>query len=560
MLLNRFRPTMLVVLCVAVFLRTAGTPTSFAAFENRPTVALVLGGGSSRGLSHIGLLKAFEEEGIPVDYIVGTSMGSVVAGLYAAGLGADNLDYMVRHMEPAQLFAPSLPLGGGLIDSNRFEIFLDELTGGIDFADAPIPFYTVVIDLVEGQEETLSAGRLSRGILASMSVPGVFPPVQIDDGYYIDGGLRNLTPVTVARQTGADVVVAVDVRRTVEDVDHDTLSSNLQLTLMLLLAQDTDEELERADFVIAPRVDSGSYMDYERMDHFIAEGYRAAKEAAPRIQELLREHSPDMRFSPRLQGLEEAAFARRMASAVAAYEREGGPPGWSVRFGFAALPGGTSRAEASLSWPLGGRERGRSLFGSVVAAWRGQRFEPALGFGAGDCSRLCGTVFLRHGGSEGWWPGIAWQGRVATAVRYEGELVAGGGMAASPEGRLTLVWPGIVQVEKGNEWRLTLQRGDSGLLPSTGGALRAEAAWRRYLTGRPADVLEAVRTTTAPYVGVGVGFGEGAGAVTASAEIGLALEGRLFGLYPVHSRVGLRYRGGEHPWALHWTIGQWVFP
>src|SRR5690606_33008252 len=186
---------------------------------SRPTVAIVLGGGSSRGLAHIGLLQAFEEEGIPVDYLVGTSMGSIAAGLHAAGLSPENIEQLIVQSPVFELFAAARPSRGGLVETDRLERFLDAILDHATFDDVAIPYYSASTQLLTGEEAVIQHGRVSRAILASMAIPGVFPPVEIDGEYYVDGGVVSLIPVRAARRLGADVVIAVDVRRRFETVD-----------------------------------------------------------------------------------------------------------------------------------------------------------------------------------------------------------------------------------------------------------------------------------------------------------------------------------------------------
>src|SRR5690606_21378866 len=121
---------------ILLLLSLAGN--SLADTRERPTVAVVLGGGSARGLSHIGLLRALAENGIPVDMLVGTSMGSLVAGMYAAGLSVDNLTYLVTTVDLGLLFEPLLPPRGGLVGAERFERFIDLLTDTATFEQLPI--------------------------------------------------------------------------------------------------------------------------------------------------------------------------------------------------------------------------------------------------------------------------------------------------------------------------------------------------------------------------------------------------------------------------------------
>ncbi len=152
--------------------------TTAAAANDTPQIALVLGGGSARGgFSHIGLIKALEENGIPIDLIVGTSMGSIIAGLYSAGYSVENLTDIVTAADTTALLDISVPLRGGVVDTAGLLHFLDILLDGKEFAELPIDFYSVIVNLGTGKELALNEGRVSTGILASMSIPGMFPPL-----------------------------------------------------------------------------------------------------------------------------------------------------------------------------------------------------------------------------------------------------------------------------------------------------------------------------------------------------------------------------------------------
>ena len=190
------RKTAVSLLAAVLILCLAGAGA--AAKQTRPTVALVLGGGSARGFSHIGLIKALEENGIPIDMIVGTSMGSIVAGLYAAGYSVENMEQLATHLDTSKLLDIPLPPTGGVVDSTGIQQFLDVLLDGKTYDQLPIPFKSVVVNLGTGRELALDEGLVSVGIQASMSIPGVFPPVQIGDAYYVDGGLKNQVPANVA--------------------------------------------------------------------------------------------------------------------------------------------------------------------------------------------------------------------------------------------------------------------------------------------------------------------------------------------------------------------------
>ncbi len=199
----------------------------------RPKIALVLGGGGAKGAAEVGVLKAIEEVGLPVDYIVGTSIGSIVGGLYAIGYRADGLDSLFVHQDWLTLFNDRKANKGekvkqikglGLMRGIGVLQFLDSLVAArpqgkgsrqwadsIDFDSLPIPYRAVACDVNTGQSVALSSGSLPLAMRASMAIPGVFKPVRIDSLRLLDGGLVNNLPVDVARSLGADIVIAVDL-------------------------------------------------------------------------------------------------------------------------------------------------------------------------------------------------------------------------------------------------------------------------------------------------------------------------------------------------------------
>lgn len=210
----------------------------------RPRVGIVLSGGGAKGMAHIGALKVIEEAGIPVDIVVGTSMGSIIGGLYAIGYTTEQLDSIVMSQdwnillsdkayrknldfqtkEQSSHYILSVPffekpqdlISGGVIKGRNIGQMLWQLTEGyhdsLDFRKFPIPFACVSQDLVTGNEIVFDSGVLPIAIRSSMSIPGVFAPVSLNEQVLIDGGLVNNYPVDIARKMGADIIIGVDVQ------------------------------------------------------------------------------------------------------------------------------------------------------------------------------------------------------------------------------------------------------------------------------------------------------------------------------------------------------------
>ena len=189
-----------IILCLTLSL------PSFA--QSRPKVGLVLGGGGAKGAAHVGVLKCVEEAGIPIDYIVGTSIGSIIGGLYSVGYRAQQLDSLFINMDWEQLFSGSLT--GTQQVSDVFEAWLN-LPDSVDFDSLPIPFRCVATDIITTQEVIISRGNVAKAMRASMAIPGAFKPVKWDDMLLVDGGMHNNLPVDIAKEMGADVIIAIDL-------------------------------------------------------------------------------------------------------------------------------------------------------------------------------------------------------------------------------------------------------------------------------------------------------------------------------------------------------------
>ena len=176
-------------------------------------IGLALGSGGARGLAHIGVLRVLEREKIPVDLIVGSSMGSLIGGLYASGMNADTLEEIalnIRWQYTAKFFTPTISKAG-LVDGNKIEKLLETFIGKIIFSKLKIPFVTVAANIENGKEVIIKTGKVSRAIRASCSIPGIFTPLKYGNRYLVDGGLVNPVPVDVARKNGADIVIGVNV-------------------------------------------------------------------------------------------------------------------------------------------------------------------------------------------------------------------------------------------------------------------------------------------------------------------------------------------------------------
>ena len=211
-------------------------------------LAVVLGSGAARGLAHIGVLKALEEHHLKPDLIVGSSMGAMIGGAYAAGLNPDQIAEIAcrtNWKKVVQILFPKRFRRDGLLDGDRVEEFLISLLGEENIENLPKRFACVATDLLTGEEIVLNSGSLINAIRASISFPFLFQPVKIGQNYLIDGGVVNPVPVSVAREMGAHTVIACNVTPSVEHRARQLNSGRMVTREKLLAAGSSSSFLQR---------------------------------------------------------------------------------------------------------------------------------------------------------------------------------------------------------------------------------------------------------------------------------------------------------------------------
>jgi NTE family protein len=295
------------------------TSTTFAAEEAaaRPKIGLVLGGGGARGAAHVGVLKVLEELRIPIDYVVGTSMGSIVGGLYASGMSPEEIDREMRAMDWETMFedAPArtertfrrkrdddfytvkvkpgfndgeLKLPLAYIRGQKLNLELSRLTSHVsairNFENLPIPYRAVAADVETGEEVILKSGDLARSIRASMAVPGAFDPVDLGGKLLVDGGIANNVPVNVARSMGADIVIVVNVGSGLlkRDEIKSAVEIGVQLTNFLFTLNTKNQlaSLSGRDILISPDLGDIGGGSFDRVAEAVTIGEKAARDAA----------------------------------------------------------------------------------------------------------------------------------------------------------------------------------------------------------------------------------------------------------------------------------------
>lgn len=268
----------------------------------KPKVGLALGGGVARGMAHIGVLTVLEKEGIPVDLIAGTSVGAAVGSLYAHGKNAGLIKEKIIELSRrrlTQFIDPALPKTG-LIKGKKFSNLLASLFGGnIKFSDLLIPFACTATDIDTGEAVVLDRGSVVEAVRASISLPGVFTVVKRRGRYLVDGILTNPVPVNLAREMGADFVIAVNVIPGVLDQAHRSINGSTkgagEPNILHVLVQSINigtyslvrSVLEKADVVIEPDIAHIGANDYHHAQECIEQGEMAAQKAMSEIKNRL---------------------------------------------------------------------------------------------------------------------------------------------------------------------------------------------------------------------------------------------------------------------------------
>lgn len=241
-----------------------------------PKIGLALGGGAARGFAHIGVIQVLEENGIKPDIVVGTSAGSLVAALYAAGKNGSELAALADAMDESTLTDWSYP-GRGLIRGAALAKFVRDQTGSRTIERMLIPLGIVATDLDNGQAILFEVGDAGTAVRASSAVPAVFQPVSIGGREYVDGGLVAPVPVRFARQMGAEIVIAVDISAAPEgNATGDAMRMLLQ-TFAIMGRSINNFELRDADIVVRPRLSGVSSADFAARKRSIQAGRDATQ-------------------------------------------------------------------------------------------------------------------------------------------------------------------------------------------------------------------------------------------------------------------------------------------
>jgi len=271
-------------------------------------IGLALGGGGARGCAHVGVIKALTEAGIPIDFIAGTSIGSFIGGVYCAGdiKALEEFLLKIEWKDVVKYLDPVLPKRG-LFEGAKFRKIIDQLIPKSDFKYARVPYIAVATDLLTGKEVRIKSGNIADAIRASIAIPGIFTPFKKGKSHLVDGGVINPLPVSVVRDMGADIIIAVDLNHSFMKEksvpkktdqgkflkwvtpDWPTIIDVIENSMFVMQDEITQKNLTvcKPEILLQPVLEASSIFDFHRAKKMIDAGYATAKKQIPAIKKLL---------------------------------------------------------------------------------------------------------------------------------------------------------------------------------------------------------------------------------------------------------------------------------
>lgn len=266
-------------------------PAPVATVKKEPRIALVLGGGSAKGFAHVGVIRVLEEEKIPIHMVIGTSVGSLIGGIYAANPDSFQLEWLAFKIERNDILDFSIVYSKmGPVQGTRLESFVDQNLKVKKIEETRIPFYPIATDLNTGETVVLEKGSLAKGIHASAAIPGIFVPVSFDNRTLIDGGVTNNVACDVARAKGADIVIAVNLQKDVKNGQIDSVIDIIAQSVNIMMRETSRHKLRSGDVLIEPETKGIALFDFTQKKLLMEEGIKAARKAVPRIKDLIAKY------------------------------------------------------------------------------------------------------------------------------------------------------------------------------------------------------------------------------------------------------------------------------
>jgi len=303
-------------------LLVVNTVFSYSQNSNHPKIGVVLSGGGAKGIAHVGILKALEEEGIRPDFIVGTSMGSIIGGLYAIGYSADQLDSIVRQIDWDMVLSSNIPynyisfeekeyysryllslsfkdgkleIPSGMIEGQMLSMILSRYTWPAmkydSFDDFPIPFRCIATDVSTGKRIVFKNGHLGSALRASMAIPTVFTAADLDSTLAVDGGVLDNFPVDEVKKMGADYIIGVNVsdEGLTNAKELGSMAGILMQVAMFPSLKKVDSDIKKCDIYIKPDLKQYSTGSFSNYSEILELGYKAGEKARAQFHDLAQE-------------------------------------------------------------------------------------------------------------------------------------------------------------------------------------------------------------------------------------------------------------------------------
>lgn len=254
--------------------------------KDRPRVAVVLSGGGARGLAHAGVLKVLREENIPVDIVVGASVGALIGSLYASGIEPETIEEMALGINWKKLITFHLTYKS-IYSTKKMEAYVNKYIKNKRFDELEIPFACVAVDVQTGEKIIFREGLVAPAVRASASIPGVFEPVEYRHRLLIDGGVIDNVPIDIAQIMGADIIIAVAV-----NVDIANMKTNNMLKIMTQVINIqsnyiSSSQLKNADVIITPELTDVATSDLDKAKECIDAGKVATRTVIPEIKKII---------------------------------------------------------------------------------------------------------------------------------------------------------------------------------------------------------------------------------------------------------------------------------
>lgn len=254
----------------------------------KPKIGLALGSGGARGLAHIGVLKVFKEHNITIDYIAGSSMGSLIGALYANNNDINMIEKLAITLKRKHFLDFSVPKLG-LISGEKIKELIRILSHNKNIEDLDIPLAIIATDIENGERVVFKEGPIVQAVRASISIPGIFVPERIGDKLYVDGGVVDRVPVHAVSEMGADLVIGVDVGLIDSKMKVTSIFDVISQTIDIMEREIHKSQIIAADYVIRPKVGHTSSTSFTNIQNLIDEGYHKTSESISEIKVMIEQ-------------------------------------------------------------------------------------------------------------------------------------------------------------------------------------------------------------------------------------------------------------------------------